>query len=112
MAKYCRSELDDIFGALADPSRRFIVLSLREKSATVEELARPLGISTPSTMKHLAVLERSGLVTSQKIGRKRYCQLQPEPLKAAEEWMAEVRTFWTGALSRLAAQVEEEEEEA
>jgi DNA-binding transcriptional ArsR family regulator len=111
MVKCQRSELDDIFGALADPSRRFMVLSLRSGRATVEELGRPLGISTPAAMKHVAVLERSGLVVSEKLGRKRYCRLQADRLATAEEWMAEVRTFWSGTLNRLATHLENEEEE-
>ena len=108
MVKYQQPDLDSIFGALADPSRRFLVLSLKSGEATVEELGRPLGISTPGVMKHLAVLERSGLVTTEKRGRKRYCRLEADKLASAQQWMAEVRTFWAGSLSRLVTHLEGE----
>jgi DNA-binding transcriptional ArsR family regulator len=108
MVKYQDAELDGIFGALADPSRRFLVLSLRNGESTVEDLGRPLGISTPGIMKHLAVLERSGLIKTEKRGRSRYCRLEAERLATAEKWMAEVRTFWDGSLRRLASHLEEE----
>jgi DNA-binding transcriptional ArsR family regulator len=109
VVKYREDELDRIFGALADPSRRHLVLSLRSGEATVEELGRPLGISTPGVMKHLAVLERSGLIATEKRGRSRYCRLEAERLASAEQWMAEVRSFWKGSLTRLANHLEEEE---
>ncbi len=109
MVKCKEAELDRIFGALSDPSRRRLVLTLRSGEATVEELGRPLGISTPGVMKHLAVLERSGLIVTEKRGRHRFCRLEPDRLATAEEWMAEVRSFWSGSLARLANHLEEEE---
>ena len=72
----------------------------------MEDLGRPLGISTPGVMKHLAVLERSGLVTSEKRGRSRYCRLDPDRLIDAEEWMANVRNFWNSSLTRLVNHLE------
>lgn len=108
MVQYQEADLDRIFGALADPSRRRLVLTLRSGEATVEELGRPLGISTPGVMKHLAVLERSGLITTEKRGRRRFCRLEAERLATAEEWMAEVRNFWNVSLTRLADHLEEE----
>jgi len=109
MVKCQEADLDRIFGALADPSRRRLVLTLRSGEATVEELGRPLGISTPGVLKHLAVLERGGLITTEKRGRRRFCRLEADRLTAAEEWMAEVRNFWNGSLVRLANHLEEEE---
>lgn len=109
MVKYSETDLDLIFGALSDPSRRRLVLTLRSGEATVEELGRPLGISTPGVMKHLSVLERSGLIVTEKRGRRRFCRLEAERLAAAEEWMAEVRAFWSGSLTRLANHLEEKE---
>ncbi|RYG38990.1 ArsR family transcriptional regulator [bacterium] len=109
MVKFPETDLDRIFGALADPSRRRLVLSLRSGEATVEELGRPLGISTSGVMKHLAVLERSGLITTEKRGRQRFCRLEAERLAAAEEWMAEVRNFWADGLTRLADHLDEAE---
>ena len=87
------------------------MLTLRSGEATVEELGRPLGISTPGVMKHLAVLEKSGLIVTEKRGRSRFCRLQAERLIHAEEWMANVRAFWTVNLTRLADHLEEETEE-
>ena len=108
MVNYQEADLDRIFGALADPSRRQLVLTLRSGESTVEELGRPLGISTPGVMKHLAVLERSGLITTEKRGRSRFCRLEAERLATAEAWMSEVRNFWTISLTRLANHLEEE----
>ena len=115
MVKYIESEREDdlnrIFGALADPSRRHLVLTLRSGEATVEDLGRPLGISTPGVMKHLAVLERSGLITTEKRGRHRFCRLEAERLADAEKWMSDVRSLWAGSLTRLANLLEEEGKE-
>lgn len=111
MVKYRDDELDKLFWALADSSRRSIVLSLRSGEVTVEELGRPLGLSTPGVMKHIAVLERSGLVASEKRGRSRFCRLEADRLIGAEEWMANVRHFWKGSLTRLANHLEAMESE-
>ncbi|MGC4047159.1 MAG: metalloregulator ArsR/SmtB family transcription factor [Armatimonas sp.] len=108
MVKYEKDNLDLLFGALADPSRRQMVLTLRSGETTVEELGRPLGFSTPGVMKHLAILERSGLVVTEKRGRSRYCRLEAERLVTGEQWMAEVRGFWAANLTRLAEQLEKE----
>lgn len=108
MVKYEKEELDLLFGALADPSRRQLVLTLRTGEATVEELGRPLGMSMPGVMKHLAVLEKSGLVVTEKRGRSRYCRLEASKLASGEKWMAEVRNFWGANLTRLANQLEQE----
>lgn len=85
------------------------MLTLRGGEATIEELGRPLGLSTPGVMKHIAVLERSGLVSTEKRGRARYCRLQADRLATAEEWMANVRNFWKDNLTRLASYLEEEQ---
>jgi DNA-binding transcriptional ArsR family regulator len=110
MVKYSKDDLDLLFGALADPSRRQLVLTLRSGEATVEELGKPLGFSTPGVMKHLAILERSGLVVTEKRGRSRYCRLDADRLASGERWMAEVRSFWSANLTRLAEQLEEEQQ--
>lgn len=107
MVKYGEAELNEIFGALADPSRRRLVLTLRSGESSVEELGRPLGISTPGVMKHIAVLERSGLITTEKRGRSRYCRLRSERLDIAEDWISQVRDFWDVSLNRLADHLEE-----
>lgn len=93
--------IDRTLHALADANRRAIVTQLTQGSATVSELTKPLAISLPSTLQHLDVLERSGLVTSTKKGRVRTCKLDPAPLSAVERWVAERRRFWEGRLDAL-----------
>lgn len=69
--------------------------------ATVSELAAPLPMSLPGVMQHLAVLEASGLVVSEKIGRTRTCRIEPKVLTQAEQWIAERRALWERRLDRL-----------
>jgi DNA-binding transcriptional ArsR family regulator len=100
MVKYS-SSLDSTFGALADPTRRAILASLMLGEASMSDLAEPHRMSLPAVMKHVRVLENSGLVSQKKIGRIRFCRLAPEPLKAAEDWIAQYRRFWEGAFDSL-----------
>jgi DNA-binding transcriptional ArsR family regulator len=93
--------LDLAFQALADPSRRAMVDRLAYGPASVSELARPLAMSLPAVMQHLAVLEASGLVTSAKIGRVRTCAIAPQAMARAEHWIAERRALWEQRLDRL-----------
>lgn len=86
--------LDLVFQALADPSRRAMVDRLVQGPATVSELAKPLAMSLPGVMQHLAVLEASGLVMSEKVGRTRTCRIEPKVLTQAEHWIAERRALW------------------
>ena len=95
------SQLDQAFQALADPTRRTIVERLAEGPASVSELKRPLDMSLPAVMQHLAVLETSGLVVSQKSGRVRTCRINPAALAEAERWIAERRLEWERRLDRL-----------
>ena len=92
---------DLAFQALADPSRRAMVDRLVQGPATVSELAKPLAMSLPGVMQHLAVLEASGLVISEKIGRTRTCKIDPKVLSQAEHWIAERRALWERRLDRL-----------
>jgi len=96
-------QLDKTFAALADPTRRALVERLVQGPASVSELARPLPMSLPAAMLHLKVLEDSGLVTSQKIGRVRTCRIDPKMLSQAEAWVAERRQMWERSLDRLGA---------
>jgi len=96
-------QLDKTFAALADPTRRALVERLVQGPASVSELARPLPMSLPAAMLHLKVLEDSGLVTSQKIGRVRTCRIDPKMLSQAERWVAERRQMWERSLDRLGA---------
>ena len=100
-------QLDRTFAALADPARRAIVERLVAGPASVSELARPLPMSLPAAMLHLKVLEESGLVTSQKLGRVRTCQINPAMLSQAEHWVAERRAMWERNLDRLGAFLDE-----
>ena len=93
--------LDLAFQALADPSRRAMVDRLVQGPATVSELAKPLAMSLPGVMQHLAVLEASGLVISEKIGRTRTCKIDPKVLSQAEQWISERRALWERRLDRL-----------
>ena len=89
------------FQALADPTRRDIVERLTRDPISVSELARPLKMSLPAVMQHLAVLETSGLVRSQKRGRVRTCRINPEALSLAEQWINGRRMEWERRLDRL-----------
>jgi DNA-binding transcriptional ArsR family regulator len=89
--------LDQVFQALADPTRRDMVERLVRGPASVTELARPHIMSLPAAMQHLQVLE----VRSAKAGRVRTCHLEPEVLRAAESWIAAQRTTWEHRLDRL-----------
>ena len=93
--------LDLTFQALADPARRSMLAQLTHGPASVSALARPLAMSLPAVMQHLAVLEESGLVRSQKIGRIRTCRMEPQALSLAEQWINARRIEWDQRLDRL-----------
>lgn len=102
-----QAALDDVFHALADPTRRAIVARLIEGPASVSELAKPLPMALPSVVQHLKVLEKSGLVRSEKVGRVRTCRIEPTQLSAAERWISEQRAIWEARLDRLEAYLDE-----
>lgn len=93
--------IDGIFRALSDPTRRHVVERLYRSPASVSELAAPFDMALPSFVEHLKVLERSGLVRSQKVGRVRTYQLVPERLRLAEDWLTTQRTLWERRLNQL-----------
>jgi DNA-binding transcriptional ArsR family regulator len=93
--------LDRVFQALADPTRRVMVERLSRGPASVSELAEPLDMSLPAVMQHLQVLETSGLVHSEKIGRVRTCRVEPAALDLLEQWVAGRRAMWERAFDRL-----------
>ena len=101
------AQLTDVFYALADPTRRAIVAVLGGGPASVSVLAAPFAMALPSFMKHLSVLERSGVIRSSKLGRVRTCELKPKTLSLAEQWMAGQRATWETRTDRLAALVEQ-----
>lgn len=94
--------LDMVFSALADPTRRAIVVRLAEGDASVSELAAPFDVSLPAVTKHLAVLERAGLLEHHKQGRVRHCRLVAAPMKVADDWLSTYRVFWERRLDSLA----------
>jgi DNA-binding transcriptional ArsR family regulator len=93
--------LDLTFQALADPTRRIMVERLSRGPASVSELALPLDMTLSAVVQHLAVLEASGLVRSQKVGRVRTCRIEPTALQGAERWIVERRAAWERRLDRL-----------
>jgi DNA-binding transcriptional ArsR family regulator len=99
--------LDLAFHALADPSRRAIVERLTRGPASVSELAKPLTMSFPAVMQHLAVLEGARLVASQKLGRVRVCRLEATALDRAEGWLNAQRAEWERRFDRLGRHLEE-----
>jgi DNA-binding transcriptional ArsR family regulator len=106
------SRLDLVFQALADPTRRVMVERLTRGPTSVSELARPLDMSLPAVVQHLQVLEASGLVRSEKVGRVRTCRIEPAALRTAEQWIADRRTQWERKLDRLASYLGEHDDES
>jgi DNA-binding transcriptional ArsR family regulator len=99
--------LDHVFHALADPARRSMVERLSRGPASVSDLARPLAMSLPAVVQHLQVLELSGLVRSEKVGRVRTCRIQKQALDPVQQWMSERRREWDQRLDRLTAYLDE-----
>jgi DNA-binding transcriptional ArsR family regulator len=104
-------DIDLLFHALEDASRRAMVDRLTRGPASVSELARPLAMSLPAVVQHLHVLEASGLVRSQKLGRVRTCVVEPAALRLVERWIAERRTFWEESLDQLGAFLAEDDDQ-
>ena len=100
------TSLSDVFYALADPTRRAVVGVLGGGPASVSVLAAPFSMALPSFMKHLSVLERSGVIRSSKQGRVRTCELVPKTLSPAERWLAEQRAIWEARSDRMSTFVE------
>jgi DNA-binding transcriptional ArsR family regulator len=96
-----RNPVDRVFHALADPNRRGIVERLSHGPATVSELAEPLPMSLSAVVQHLKVLQVSGLVSSEKVGRVRTCRIEPTALRPVERWIGARRSSWERRLDRL-----------
>lgn len=94
-------QLDLMFQALADPGRRLMVERLSKGPASVSQLAEPLAMSLSAVVQHLQVLEASGLVRSEKVGRVRTCTIELKALGLAEKWISDRRTLWERRLDRL-----------
>jgi DNA-binding transcriptional ArsR family regulator len=110
MLNYQSAALDRVFHALAEPTRRAIVERLSRGPASVSELAAPFAMSLPAVVQHLAVLEESGLVASEKVGRVRTCRIDSATLSVAERWINERRMLWQRRLDRLGEFLDEEDE--
>ena len=104
-------QLDLVFQALADPTRREMVERLGQGPQSVSELAAPLDMSLPAVLQHLQVLEASGLVSSSKTGRVRMCRIEPKVMETAEGWFAKRRAVWERRFDRLGEFLEAEENE-
>jgi DNA-binding transcriptional ArsR family regulator len=104
-----KQSLDPLFHALADPTRRDMVERLSLGPASVSQLAEPLAMSLSAVMQHLAVLEASGVVESEKVGRVRTCRIVPASLHRAETWFAGQRALWERRLDALGDFLAEEE---
>jgi DNA-binding transcriptional ArsR family regulator len=101
-----RERVDWVFHALADRNRRVIVERLSRGSATVSELAEPLTMSLPAVLQHLRVLETSGLVRSEKVGRVRTCRIEPAAMRPVERWIGARRSSWERRLDALGEHLE------
>jgi len=99
-------QLDSVFGALSDATRRAILEELAHGERTVGQLAEPFEISRPAISKHLRVLESTGLVQRTPEGRISRCTLDAAPLREAADWVEHYRDFWEGRLDALARYLE------
>jgi DNA-binding transcriptional ArsR family regulator len=100
-------QLDLVFAALADPTRRAILARLAQGEATVNELVTPSDLSQPTISKHLKVLEHAGLVSRGREAQFRPVRLNAAPLADADRWLGHYRHFWTESLDRLDTYVKE-----
>ncbi|WP_109484197.1 metalloregulator ArsR/SmtB family transcription factor [Paraburkholderia sp. C35] len=108
MVKFEDTALDRTFAALADPTRRALLVRLSAgEHLSVSDLAEPFAMSLPAVMKHLDVLADAGLITRNKTGRTVACRLSAAPMEQAMAWLQRYQQFWSEALDQLAAYVEE-----
>ncbi|MGA8103975.1 MAG: metalloregulator ArsR/SmtB family transcription factor [Candidatus Acidiferrales bacterium] len=96
-----RVHVDRVFHALGDPTRRAIVEKLSAGPISVSRLAKPLAITLAAVVQHLQVLEKSGLVRTEKVGRVRTCSIEPRGLTVAERWIEDRRSLWERRFDRL-----------
>ena len=94
-------QLDSVFGALADPTRRAILTRLMQGEASVSELAAPFHVSQPAISRHLKVLEGAGLISRSRRSTTRLSHLEPEPLLEATAWLARYKAFWDERFDQL-----------
>lgn len=104
--------VDRVFHALAEPMRRAMLERLSAGPMSVSDLAQPFDVTLAAIVQHLQVLEESGVVRSEKVGRVRTCRLEPEGFELAERWIAERRSLWERRLGRLGELLGEDERPA
>jgi len=105
-----KPDVDRVFQALGDPTRRAILEKLSQGPISVSRLAEPLGITLAAVVQHLQVLEASGLARTEKTGRVRTCSIEPAGLSVAAQWIADRRSTWERRLDRLGHLLAEPEE--
>lgn len=103
------TQLNHLFSALADPTRRAMLGRLAQKQMTVKELSAPFSISKPAISKHLKILERAGLLRRDVDGRVHHCQLQVGPLRDAADWVSHFEQFWNDKFDALEEFLHEED---
>jgi DNA-binding transcriptional ArsR family regulator len=96
-----KPNIDWVFHAIGDPSRRAIMEKLSQGPISVSRLAQPLNITLAAVVQHLQVLEESGLVQTEKVGRVRTCRIEPAGLSVAQQWIGDRRSMWERQLDRL-----------
>ena len=102
--------MEPIFDALADATRRAILIRLAQGEATVGVLSRPFAVSAPAISRHLKVLEEAELITNERRGKERVCRLRPETLARAKDWLDFSRRFWGASLNRLDQHLKDKKE--
>jgi DNA-binding transcriptional ArsR family regulator len=105
-----RVNIDRVFHALGDPTRRAIVEKLSERPLSASLLVKPLAITLAAVVQHLEILERSGLVRTEKVGRVRTCRIEPAGLSVAEQWISDRRQLWEQRFDRLGELLSETDE--
>lgn len=98
---YYKSDVSAVFGAVADPTRRSILETLRSGERPIGELAEPFDMTLPAVSKHIRVLERAGLVDVRRAGRVRLCRLRADRLRAGQAWMTRFADFWQAELDQM-----------
>jgi len=103
MVEFTSEDLDSVFQALADPTRRGMLIALGGGDSTISDLARPYDMSLAAASKHVKKLEAAGLIEREIVGRVHHCRLSPERLKAARDWLQVYERFWNKSLDALEA---------
>lgn len=106
-----QTQIDRVFHALGDPTRRAIIERISERPTPASHLVKPLRISLPAVMQQLQLLEHSGLIRTEKIGRVRTCRLEPAALAVAGQWLNDRRTLWERKFDKLDELLAEPDEE-